>query len=133
MFSTWFITSWIPSKSDCRNALIVDTNFILPLPTRQKQYFEQRKRQQQLEEHSPSVSAPYTRSHENNRSLDVLSLLNLSKNGQDCTSRFPEGTFTFMLLAFATLCSLYCLYLLNCYPVSVSFSIHVSNFVTNCG
>ncbi|PWA84416.1 hypothetical protein CTI12_AA158840 [Artemisia annua] len=58
---------------------------------RQKQYFEQRKRQQQLEEHSPSVSAPYTRSHENNRSLDVLSLLNLSKNGQDCTSRFPEG------------------------------------------
>ncbi|GKB47527.1 hypothetical protein Tco_0898280 [Tanacetum coccineum] len=36
------------------------------------------------------VSVPFTRSHENNRSLDVLSMLNLSKNGQDCTSRFPE-------------------------------------------
>nr|GEV75035.1 hypothetical protein [Tanacetum cinerariifolium] len=58
---------------------------------RQKQYFEQRKRQQQLEEHKPSLSVPFTRSHETNRSLDVLSMLNLSKNGQDCTSRFPEG------------------------------------------
>ncbi|KAJ0902276.1 hypothetical protein HanPSC8_Chr08g0335131 [Helianthus annuus] len=29
--------------------------------------------------------------NENNRSLDVLSLLNLSKTSNDCTSRVPEG------------------------------------------
>ncbi|KAK9065989.1 hypothetical protein SSX86_015391 [Deinandra increscens subsp. villosa] len=65
---------------------------------RQKQYFEQRRRQQQQQEHNSSglesytdKKVPYTQCHENNRSLDVLSLLNLSKNGQDCTSRFPEG------------------------------------------
>ncbi|KAI3806240.1 hypothetical protein L1987_22139 [Smallanthus sonchifolius] len=64
----------------------------------QKQYFEQRKRQQQQQEHNSSglesytgKKTPYTQCHENNRSLDVLSLLNLSKNGQDCASRFQEG------------------------------------------
>ncbi|KAL8225090.1 hypothetical protein R6Q57_017647 [Mikania cordata] len=65
---------------------------------KQKQYFEQRKRQQQQQEHKSSglqnssdKKVPYSQCHENNRSLDVLSLLNLSKNGQNCTSRIPEG------------------------------------------
>lgn len=62
---------------------------------RQKQYFEQRKRQQQnsngLESYSEK-KAPSTQCPENNRSLDILSLLNLSKNGKDFTSKFPEGT-----------------------------------------
>ncbi|KAL8261915.1 hypothetical protein R6Q59_025964 [Mikania micrantha] len=64
----------------------------------QKQYFEQRKRQQQQQEHNSSglqnstdKKVPYSQCHENNRSLDVLSLLNLSKNGLNCTSRIPEG------------------------------------------
>ncbi|CAI9300958.1 unnamed protein product [Lactuca saligna] len=63
---------------------------------RQKQYFEQRKRQQQqqnsngLESYSDK-KAPCTQCPENNRSLDILSLLNLSKNGQDFTTRFPEA------------------------------------------
>ncbi|KAI3507975.1 hypothetical protein L1887_22973 [Cichorium endivia] len=60
---------------------------------RQKQYFEQRKRQQQnsngLESYSEK-KAPSTQCPENNRSLDILSLLNLSKNGKDFTSKFPE-------------------------------------------
>ncbi|XP_024981008.1 uncharacterized protein LOC112517869 [Cynara cardunculus var. scolymus] len=61
---------------------------------RQKQYFEERKRQQQhsssgLESYSDD-KVPCRPCHENNRSLDVLSLLNLTKNGQDLTSRFPE-------------------------------------------
>ncbi|XP_042754211.1 uncharacterized protein LOC111876526 isoform X3 [Lactuca sativa] len=67
-----------------------------PQPTRQKQYFEQRKRQQQqqnsngLESYSDK-KAPCTQCPENNRSLDILSLLNLSTNGQDFTSRFSEA------------------------------------------
>lgn len=84
-----------------------------PQPTRQKQYFEQRKRQQQqqnsngLESYSDK-KAPCTQCPENNRSLDILSLLNLSTNGQDFTSRFSEGTI-FVLWLSASLCSLNCL------------------------
>ncbi|KAJ0539457.1 hypothetical protein HanHA300_Chr08g0286481 [Helianthus annuus] len=65
---------------------------------RQKQYFEQRKRLQQQQEHKSSgpesytdKKVPYMQCNENNRSLDVLSLLNLSKTSNDCTSRVPEG------------------------------------------
>ncbi|KAA8527987.1 hypothetical protein F0562_035144 [Nyssa sinensis] len=58
---------------------------------RQKQYFEQRKRQQQqqttgLESYSDGMNT-CSQHQTNNRSLDVLSLLNLSTNVQSsCTS-----------------------------------------------
>nr|XP_043638285.1 uncharacterized protein LOC122609298 [Erigeron canadensis] len=63
---------------------------------RQKQYFEQRKRKQE-QDHSSSViesyaynKVPSTQCHEKKRSLDILSLFNLSKHGQDCSPRLPE-------------------------------------------
>ncbi|TKY47265.1 hypothetical protein E2542_SST29325 [Spatholobus suberectus] len=62
---------------------------------RQKQYFEQRKRQQQNLQmmgsdncfDSPGISGQGLKEH---RSLDILNLLNLSKNAQQCNPFSPK-------------------------------------------
>ncbi|KAJ9565117.1 hypothetical protein OSB04_001083, partial [Centaurea solstitialis] len=82
-------------ESQHRRVIILDTSWSSPKSTRQKQYFEQRKRQQQ--QNSSGLESYYDKKvprpcHENNRSLDVLSLLNLSTNGQELTSRSLEAS-----------------------------------------
>lgn len=62
---------------------------------RQKQYFEQRKRQQQelvagLENNADGVN-PANRHQKEQRSLDILSLLNLSTFAQECNGPYPSG------------------------------------------
>ncbi|KAK9279014.1 hypothetical protein L1049_012689 [Liquidambar formosana] len=63
---------------------------------RQKQYFEQRKRQQQqqqtsgLESYADGMNI-CDKHHKEHRSLDILSLLNLSTIAQACKSTCPDG------------------------------------------
>lgn len=66
---------------------------------RQKQYFEQRRQQQKYhqqpaklksETDGVDISKQY---HKEHQSLDVLNLLNLSTNTQECKSAFPMGMF----------------------------------------
>ena len=68
---------------------------------RQKQYFEQRKRQQQhhiagLESYTDGVSL-LGQDNKEQRSLDVLSLLNLSSIAQECKTR-SNGKFISLLI-----------------------------------
>lgn len=65
---------------------------------RQKQYFEQRKRQQQQQQTAESESygdgTSTCSQHQNEqRSLDVLSLLNWSTVSQECRSACPSGEY----------------------------------------
>lgn len=69
--------------------------------TRQKQYFEQRKKQQQyrpqsdgLEDHTDGIDmvGKHLKEH---RSLDVLGLLNLSAIAHECKSACPSGMLLF--------------------------------------
>ncbi|PON37690.1 hypothetical protein PanWU01x14_318480 [Parasponia andersonii] len=64
---------------------------------RQKQYFEQRKQQQQyqlqtemLENYADGMDISGQQYHKEHRSLDVLSLLNLSASAQEQKSSFPR-------------------------------------------
>ncbi|PON36400.1 hypothetical protein TorRG33x02_349400 [Trema orientale] len=64
----------------------------------QKQYFEQRKRQQQyqsqteiVENYADGMDISGQQYHKEHRSLDVLSLLNLSASAQEQKSAFPRG------------------------------------------
>ncbi|XP_019178656.1 PREDICTED: uncharacterized protein LOC109173808 [Ipomoea nil] len=62
---------------------------------RQKQYFEQRKRKQQHQqtdvENYYDGNNTYSQQSKNNKSLDVLSLLNLSAVSKEPNSRCPQG------------------------------------------
>ena len=64
---------------------------------RQKQYFEQRKQQQQQqtagsESYADGMNA-CGEHHKEQRSLDILSLLNLSTVSQECYSASPSGKY----------------------------------------
>lgn len=60
---------------------------------RQKQYFEQRRRQHQTAEGRKDSEGQdiHGQRTENSRSLDILSLLNLSNVGQENKSNYPLG------------------------------------------
>ncbi|KAH7542831.1 hypothetical protein FEM48_Zijuj02G0116600 [Ziziphus jujuba var. spinosa] len=63
---------------------------------RQKQYFEQRRRQQKYNQQpaklkSDTDGVDIYKQHKEHRSLDVLNLLNLSANAQECKSASPIG------------------------------------------
>lgn len=58
------------------------------MSTRQKQYFEQRRRQQQnvqMKGFDTNAEGSDMQIHKEHQSLDILNLLNLSKNAQECS------------------------------------------------
>lgn len=86
----WGVVRWC-IKSRCFNPS--------KIPTRQRQYFEQRKRQQQYQPQTErlesyddgmDISGQHSKEH---RSLDIVSLLNLSANAQEWKSACPASMF----------------------------------------
>nr|GMD12325.1 hypothetical protein DM860_012495 [Ipomoea batatas]GMD20242.1 hypothetical protein DM860_012495 [Ipomoea batatas] len=78
-----------------KNSILNLTHYYYLEIWRQKQYFEQRKRKQQ--HHQTDVenyydgNNTYSQQSKNNKSLDVLSLLNLSAVSKEPNSRCPQG------------------------------------------
>jgi len=93
----WSLVGWGWEEWFCWNLEVIlwNCNELL-ISTRQKQYFEQRKRKQQNLQmmgsdncyDSPGISGQNPKEH---RSLDILNLLNLSTKAQQCNLFCPEG------------------------------------------
>jgi hypothetical protein len=86
-FEQWFWWGLLVVFRHCNEILI---------STRQKQYFEQRKRQQQNVQITGSDNRAESSGiggqiHKEHQSLDILNLLNLSKNAQECNSFSQNG------------------------------------------
>lgn len=83
--------SFETGRSDSAEIWRLCAGFVMKslFPPRQKQYFEQRKRQQQNmdmvgSDNHDERSGINGQSLKQHRSLDIINLLNLSKNAQEC-------------------------------------------------